>query len=117
MLDGGGAGAGSDSFRFNTALGTVDVIQDFNHFAIGDDDVIQLDDDVFIGVGPPGFLAASAFQDGPVATSAADRIIYNEGTGAIYYDRDGTGPAPQIQFATLVGSPNDVDNSDFLVIA
>ena len=107
----------ADSFRFDAALGTVDVIQDFNHFAVGDDDTIQLDNDVFIGVGPLGLLAASAFQDGPVATSAATRVIYNEGTGAIYYDRDGTGPSPQIQFAKLVGSPDDVDNSDFLVIA
>jgi len=30
---------------------------------------------------------------------------------------EGNGPAPQVQFATLAGSPNDVDNSDFLVIA
>ena len=69
---------------------------------------------MFIGAGPVGVvLAASAFEDGPAATSPSDRIIYNEGTGAIYYDRDGTGPARQIQFATLVGSPNDVDNCGF----
>jgi hypothetical protein len=65
LLNGGGAGAGSDSFRFSSALGTIDVIQDFSHFAIGNHDVIQLDDDVFIGAGPVGVLAASAFVDWP----------------------------------------------------
>jgi len=117
LLNGGGAGGGSDSFRFSSALGTVDVIQDFSHFAIGNNDVIQLDDDVFIGAGPVGVLAATAFEDGPLATSAQDRILYDEATGAIYFDRDGTGPATPVRFATLVGSPNDVDNSDFVVIA
>ena len=69
-------------------------------------------------MGPVGVLAATAFADGAVAIIATTRIIYNEVTGAIYYDRDGSGTsAQQIQFATLVGSPNDVDNSDFLVIA
>ena len=105
-------------FQFSTALGTIDVIQDFSPFAIGNNDTILLDDDIFLGVGALGTLSAAGFRDGPFATTLAHRIIYNEVTGAIFFDRDGSGGAfGQVQFATLVGSPNNVTNLDFTVIA
>ena len=77
-----------------------------------------LDDDVFLGVGPVGFLAAAAFRDGAFATTPFHRVIYNEVTGQVFFDRDGSGAAfAQVQFATLIGSPNNVTNFDFSVIA
>ena len=124
LLDGGpgadllnGGGFGNDLFQFSAALGAVDLVQDFSPSAAGNNDVILLDDDVFLGVGPLGTLAVTAFADGP-ATTAAHRILYNEVTGAISFDRDGTNAvfAP-VQFATLLTSPNDVTNLDFVVIA
>ena len=42
-----------------------------------------------------------AFRKGSAAGDADDRIIYNKQTGALYYDPDGNGIAPQVQFATL----------------
>jgi Ca2+-binding RTX toxin-like protein len=123
LLDGGlgtdlmSGGGGSDTLRFSTALGTVDTIQDFSPSAIGNNDTIQLDDDVFLGVGALGFLAAGAFHVGNAATAADDRIIYDDVTGAIFFDRDGSGGVfAQVQFATLTGSPNNVTNFDFVVI-
>jgi Ca2+-binding RTX toxin-like protein len=101
----GGAGAdfltgngGADAFAFTSALGggNIDTLVDF---AAGTDR-IYLDDAVFAGLAA-GTLAASAFAIGSAAADADDRIIYNQATGALYFDADGTGAAAMIQFATV----------------
>jgi Ca2+-binding RTX toxin-like protein len=107
---------GADSFRFNTALSeafNIDVITDFNVA----DDTIQLDDDIFSsGLLAGNSVAGSQFVIGAAALDAGDRIIYNDVTGAVYYDSDGTGAAAAIQFAEL--DPGlALTNFDFLVIA
>ena len=107
---------GQDSFLFNTALSeafNIDVITDFNV----DDDTIVLDDDIFSSSLTPGnSVAGSQFVIGAAALDAGDRIIYDDTTGAVYYDSDGTGGAAQIQFAEL--SPGlALTNFDFLVVA
>jgi Ca2+-binding RTX toxin-like protein len=107
---------GQDWFLFNTALSeafNIDVITDFNV----DDDTIVLDDDIFSSSLTPGnSVAGSQFVIGAAALDAGDRIIYDDTTGAVYYDSDGTGGAAQIQFAEL--SPGlALTNFDFLVVA
>lgn len=101
----GGAGAdrliglgGNDQFAFTSALGggNVDVIFDF---AAGGDKVL-LDDAIFTGLSL-GTLAAGAFKAGTGATDADDRIIYNNTTGALFFDADGVGGAAAVQFASL----------------
>jgi Ca2+-binding RTX toxin-like protein len=116
----GGAGAdvlvgrgGTDNFAFTTALGAnnVDLIVDFSSV----DDTIRLDDAVFAGIGAVGALAAGAFVVGTAAADASDRIIYNQATGQLYFDADGTGSGAAILFATLQGTPS-VTAADFVVI-
>ncbi len=110
-------GLGQDSFLFNTTLNAAtnrDVITDFNVVA----DRIMLENTVFTGVGPNGsVLNAALFKNlttgGPV--DANDRILYNDVTGAIFYDSDGSGGAAAIQFATFTGAPT-VTNADFFVV-
>jgi Ca2+-binding RTX toxin-like protein len=48
-------------------------------------------------------LAAVAFvrNTSGNATDASDRIIYETDTGRLYFDRDGTGAASKVHFATL----------------
>ena len=46
-----------------------------------------------------------------------DRIIYNNVTGALFFDSDGNGGAAQTQIATLTGSPDTVSRFDFVIIA
>jgi serralysin len=77
----------------------------------------RLDDDIFTsGLLAGNSVAGSQFVIGTAALDAGDCIIYNSGIGAVYYDSDGTGAAPQIQFARL--SPGlALANFDFLVVA
>ncbi len=120
----GGAGAdtmtgggGADYFLFGSALGggNIDRITDFSHA----DDTIRLNDSVFTGLSV-GTLAAGAFYKaaGAVAANdASDRIIYNTTTGALFFDRDGTGGTyAAVQFATLLLHPANVDSSDFVIV-
>jgi len=63
-------------------------------------------------------LTASAFVYGTAAADASDRIIFNEATGALVYDRDGTGSAAAVQFATLdpAGFSGTLTAANFLIV-
>jgi Ca2+-binding RTX toxin-like protein len=104
--------AGADSFLFYNALGpgNVDVIADFAPV----DDLIVLGSWVFAGLAP-GALAAAAFHTGTAAHDADDRIVYDQASGALLYDADGTGAIAAIQFATLNTQPA-LTTADFLVV-
>ncbi|WP_414471906.1 hypothetical protein [Microvirga sp. M2] len=80
--------AGQDTFAFTTKLGAtnVDRIVDFNHA----DDTIRLAQAVF-GKLQKGILSKAAFWAGAKAHDKSDRIIYNEKTGDLSYDADGSG--------------------------
>jgi Ca2+-binding RTX toxin-like protein len=92
-------GSGSDVFVFDTAFaaGNVDRIDDFKAKA----DTIRLDDDVFSKVGKLGDLASDAFRIGGKAADSSDRIIFNDKTGKLYYDADGSGKGAMVLFAQL----------------
>ncbi|HMZ83901.1 MAG TPA: calcium-binding protein, partial [Rhodocyclaceae bacterium] len=105
-------GDGNDVFIFDTALGAsnVDQISDFLQLA----DVIELDTTIFEAL-DQGMLSVEAFSIGTEATSASNRIIYDDSTGALYYDADGAGGIAEIQFATLqIGI--EINNANFHVI-
>jgi cysteinyl-tRNA synthetase, unknown class len=106
-------GANFDTFTFNTALGAgnVDTIVGYRSTS----DTMRLDNAIFTGLAV-GTLPASAFHIGTTAGDESDRIIYDNVSGALFFDPDGsaTGSA-QFQFATLVGAP-DITRFDVLVI-
>ena len=83
---------------------------DFSHAA----DTIALEHDIFDKAGL-GKLKAKFFQLGPEAKDTTDRIIYDTITGALYYDKDGTGPAAQVHFAKLAAGLN-IMADDFLLM-
>ncbi|MCE8539371.1 hypothetical protein KBY27_18095 [Ruegeria pomeroyi] len=91
-------GSGADEFRFDTALNASTNVDTIENYSITDD-WISLDDSVFGAIGSS--LSSSEFHIGSSAQDADDYIIYNQTTGALYYDEDGIGGAAQIQFATL----------------
>jgi Ca2+-binding RTX toxin-like protein len=117
ILDGKSGGdalvgyGGADIFAFTTTLGAgnVDAIVDF----VAGTDKIGLDDAIFTAIG--GSLGAGAFVTGSAAADANDRIVYNQATGQIFYDSDGSGGAAAILFATLQSAPA-LTASDFQMI-
>lgn len=105
-------GRGWDTFQFLTAASTgIDVITDF----VAVDDTISIENGVFTAL-TAGALAATAFAVGTAATTAAHRIIYNQATGALLYDADGTGATAAVQFATLASKPTGLTAADFIII-
>ena len=108
-------GSGSDTFRFDTllnALSNRDTIGDFNVVA----DSIELENAIFGSLTTTGMLVAGSFRTGAgvSAADADDYILYDSGSGALYYDADGDGGGVAVQFASL-SSALALSNGDFLV--
>jgi Ca2+-binding RTX toxin-like protein len=119
ILNGGGAkdaligGGGADQFVFDTALAAsnVDRILDFETGI----DMIMLAGEIFTGLSA-GILGATAFHTaaGGLANAAEQRIIYDTGTGNLYFDEDGNGAEKAMLFASMTSLP-DLDQADFFV--
>ncbi|HEV2866305.1 MAG TPA: hypothetical protein VGX37_07300, partial [Allosphingosinicella sp.] len=86
-----------------------DQITDFTHGV----DRIVFDRAVFTGIAASGGLSAAAFHVGGAAADAGDRIIYNAGTGQLFYDADGFGGVDQVLIARL-GTGLALTNTDFI---
>jgi Ca2+-binding RTX toxin-like protein len=119
VIDGGAGhddltgGAGTDFFLFSSALSAstnVDTVTDF----VSADDRFDLDNGVFHGV-TFGQLDAAAFQAGTAAADASDRVIYDQASGDLFYDADGTGAGAQILFAR-VDAGTSLTVSDFSIV-
>ncbi|MBF9197779.1 calcium-binding protein [Microvirga terrestris] len=105
-------GAGKDVFVFDAArLKNVDTIQGY----VVADDTIHLQNSVYAKIGAPGALASKAFWTGGKAHDSSDRVIYDKGTGALYYDADGTGSTAQIKIGQLAKNLK-MNAAEFLVI-
>ena len=134
-LNGGGGndiltgGLGSNQFLFNTAVApaNVDRITDFH---IRSNDKILLDKSVFsaLETRPGNVLLATDFAVINVAAAAevvaagnsADEIVYNRQTGNLFYNPNNNAAGFGVgggRFATIVGSPDNLSNTHFRVVA
>ena len=108
-------GGGVDSFVFANTLGSgnVDTITDFNVAA----DTIRLQNAVFTALTITGTLSSAAFLSNTTgaAGDASDRIIYDNDSGNLFYDADGTGAGAGVRFAVLDAGLS-LTNADFFVI-
>ncbi|MBN3926428.1 trypsin-like serine protease [Nostoc sp. NMS4] len=105
-------GSGSDVFIINTPSEGIDHITDFSSL----DDTIYVSKVGFGGGLSEGILQATQFFIGSVAKDSSDRFIYNNNTGGLFFDADGTGSSGQIQIAQLaIGLA--ITNRDIFVIA
>jgi Ca2+-binding RTX toxin-like protein len=122
-------GVGSNKFLFNAPLVTagVDKITDFS---IPLNDRIILDKSVFsaLDTRPNRVLLATDFavinvaaaREVVAAGNSGDEIVYNSQTGNLFYNSNnaaaGLGRGGG-RFATIVGSPNNLSNTHFFVVA
>lgn len=103
-------GAGVDTFVFSADLsvGGIDRVTDFNG-KIGEKIILNayVFEELEVAVKQPkaegardyGVLASSNFTIGKQAQDADDRMIYDQKTGALFYDADGNGVGAAVQFA------------------
>jgi len=114
MLHGGlgqdllSGGMGNDYFVFDSNPATGGNADWINDFVKGQDKLV-LDEDFFVGIGTgSGAINGAAFFAGVgvlALADAANRVLYDSGTGALYYDADGSGFEPAVLIATLAGLP------------
>jgi Ca2+-binding RTX toxin-like protein len=106
---------GQDQFLFNTPLNAATNVDRVTDFSVADDTVL-LDQTIFSSNLGLGNISAGEFVIGTAAQDANDRIIYDSGTGALFYDADGAGGNAQVQFAEL-SRGLALTNLDFLVVS
>jgi Ca2+-binding RTX toxin-like protein len=104
-------GSGVDTFVFSADpdKGGIDRVADFNSkigekivlntYAFEAAEAVQRFSSTDPDAKGSGALAASNFTLGKSAKDADDHIIYDQATGALYYDADGNGAGAAIQFA------------------
>jgi Ca2+-binding RTX toxin-like protein len=122
-------GSGSDRFLFNTALATANVDR-INDFSISSNDEIVLDKSVFSALETAagnGLLLkdfaeinVGAAAEVVVAGNKINEIVYNRQTGNLFYNPNSNAAgfgAGGGRFATIVGSPDNLSNTDFRVVA
>ena len=105
-------GTGADTLVFNSLSG-IDTIADYNPT----DDLIQLAKSAMAALGTVGGLTDAEFESGVGLTAAVDattRIFYNETTGDLFYDADGSGAGAATQLATFSNKPTLTHNEFFI---
>jgi Ca2+-binding RTX toxin-like protein len=110
-LDGGRYNDSNDTFVFNSKLGptNIDTLYDF----VGGLDKLAIDDAIFTKLKNDRDLSDNFTIN--IATTAKHYLIYNNLTGALFYDADGNGKGAVVQFVTLTGSPS-LEFSDFIIV-
>jgi transcription termination factor NusB len=95
-------GEGRDSFRYDHWQQGGDTITDF----AAADDYILLRANGFGGSLAAGYaISSDQFTLGMSAVDERDRIIYNNTSGELFFDIDGSGYQAQVLLATLSGAP------------
>ncbi|QRM29391.1 endonuclease/exonuclease/phosphatase family protein [Microvirga sp. VF16] len=112
-------GSGKDTFVFDTKANNSTNVDRIFDFSVRDDS-IYLDNKVFTKLGSgsaskPKKFTSDMFIKGAKAQDREDRIVYDNKTGALYYDQDGTGAKAQVKIGTLNKSLS-LTHSDFFVI-
>lgn len=108
-------GDGNDIIVFDhLTVGVYDTVTDFEANSIAEDDTLQLSAKVFKS------LAAGVAEDnlahGTAALDVDDFLIFDDGSGSLYYDADGSGTKfAAVQFAQInIGTL--LDANDFTVV-
>jgi beta-glucanase (GH16 family) len=108
-------GAGQDKFWLynEPTLGNVVTITDMNKDG---DDTVYLHHEIHVNIGPSGALAPGAFVVGPRAVDADDRLIYNQQSGALFFDSDGSGHQAGVAKLAQFDPGTVLTASDFFIL-
>jgi len=107
-------GAGVDKFVFDTAPNATknhDTITDFT----SGEDKIALKGSLFKKLGSSVDASEIWFKDSGEPQGQKGYLVYEESTGALSYDKDGSGKAAAVQIA-LIGVHEELQASDFVMI-
>ncbi|MEH2078701.1 MAG: hypothetical protein V7K89_01400 [Nostoc sp.] len=105
-------GSGTDTFAFNNYNEGVDRLDDFN----ASNELIQVSASGFGGGLSKGSLSANQFTLGTSATTTNQRFIYDNITGGLYFDQDGSAAGfTQVKFA-LVTTGLSLTEKNFVVV-
>ena len=63
----------------------------------------------------PGVLSSDAFVLGSSAVNASNRFIYNQSTGSLFFDADGSGTQAALKVATLSNNAH-LTHADIVVV-
>jgi Ca2+-binding RTX toxin-like protein len=117
ILRGGGNNKGdgaSDSFVFDTAPNGNTNYDRIVAFEGNATDRIVLDPAIYSAIGAT--LDAGEFRIGTTALDANDHILFDNLTGNLFYDADGSGAGAKVLFAKLINWSGSIDASDFSVL-
>ena len=114
-------GEGADTFRFDFLLRSTSGSDIITDFSAAEGDKIQFTLAQFKALGATGTITADQFfaaSGADFAHDSTDRIIYNNSTGQIYYDADGSGTKYVPLLVAQVGTDFHpfLSASDFVVI-
>lgn len=101
---------GRNTFKFYSPYQGVDTITDFVA-----QDTISVSASGFDML-TTGAVTSEEFKIGSAAGDQRNRFIYNNTTGALFFDADGTGASSQVQFAQLA-TDLAITNNNFLVFS
>jgi Ca2+-binding RTX toxin-like protein len=76
---------------------------------------MELDNALFKALLTEGQLAANQFAQGTAATTATQRIVYDQPTGNLWYDLDGSGKGKAVLMAVL-DNHVQITHTDFWII-
>jgi len=97
-------GSGRDVFVFDSKLNRKTNVDKITDYKVRDDS-IHLDNKIFTMVGTKGSAAKPAklnkafFTTSDKLQDVNDYLVYNSKTGALYYDKDGSGTGKGVEFA------------------
>ncbi len=111
-------GSGSDAFVFNTrpagdGWAEADVVLD-----MGSTDIVAIDNSVFPNLTVEGWLPAYMFKivgDAMGVVDSNDRLIYNDRTGYLTYDWNGSASGGRVLIAEFDNAP-DLRASDIFIV-
>jgi uncharacterized protein YkwD len=107
--------AGDDTFVFDREIGAgnVDRLIDFETI-LGDDDTLKFKGSILGGGVVAGVLDVADFVAGTAAEDASDRFIFDQISGQLWFDADGSGTTDQVLLATF--EQNAIVQADDILI-